>query len=208
MATTDGTTPAAPEPVPVVVAEYGTYPEAQSALERLRRDGVPDSKVSLVWSRLRQVESSGGRAEASAALEGAVGGACLGGAAGILLSLFVALEEGVSVVTVVVTWTIVVALLGAGWQVAIQRARRNRRSVSAIGELAAESYQVWVDDDAANRATAVLGAERTERPPDRPTGGRRSRSAARARVHATAASLLASPPPAPAPADPPEARPA
>lgn len=195
-----------PEPTPVVVADYGTYPEAHAALDQLLAAGVAESKVSLVWSRLRQVESpTTRRSTAAAALEGALAGASAGGLAAILISLFVRLQEGASIVGVVVTWTLAFAALGAGWRVVTDQLHRARHDLAGVGELAAESYQVWVDEDVAGQATARLSRHAA---PTEVVGRRKpGRSAARAKVHATAGSLLASPPPAP-PVEPGDPQPA
>jgi hypothetical protein len=183
--------------VPVVVAEYGTYPEATDSVGRLIAEGVDESKVSIVWSRLRQVEpGTARRFRARAVLVGAIGGAIAGGTTAILLSVFVVLEEGISPVMLVGTWSLAFAALGGAALFAWQHVRGGRPDLADAVELAAESYQVTVDDDVADVAIRRLGTAPAPAPEaaadidivaDEPA----------APEHQTAASLLAAPPPAP-----------
>lgn len=186
---TDGQRDHARIAAPVIFADYSTYPEAQAAVDRLLADGVPPERVSIVWSRLRQVEPvSGGRGEARVALAGALGGGAAGGLAAILLNLFVPLANGMSAVPMLLTWTLSFAALGAFWQVVSQRFRGPGLDRSPDVELAAESYQVWVDEDVLPGARAGTQAAAPAEAAA-PAGGDGV-------VHATATSLLASPPPA------------
>jgi hypothetical protein len=184
------------DPAPVVVAEYSTYSRAQAALDRLLGQGLPHASVSLVWSRLRQIEPGRpARPDPSAVLEGALAGATIGGSAGILVSLSAQLQDGMSAVAVVAWWTIAFAVVGAVGRAVAPLRRRDQR-LPAGGELAAESYQLWVDDDVAPRAAAILGVESEPPPPDPapsgqpPTATTTDPSMADPAVHASATTLL------------------
>lgn len=174
---------------PVVVSEHAAYGEARAAVEQLVRAGVPASAISIAWSRLRQVEPAAPRRrDGGPAFEGALAGALFGGAAAVLLTSFHPLAVGVSPLTAVATWTVVFAVLGSLWRLAASWLRRDRRFVPGA-ELAAEGYQLWVDEDQAEASVAVL--DPVAPPPSATTSASApARTDRPAAVHRTATSLL------------------
>lgn len=149
-----------------MLAEYTTYEEAQAAVDTLSDEGFPVSNVTIVWSRLRRVEHvTGRRVTTTAAAQGALSGVWFGGFIGLLIAMFVDLDEGVSGFSVVLTYALVGAAVGAAFSAAQHWAQRGRRDFSSTGRLDAESYQVWVQPDHLSQAAAILGVSQS-RPMD------------------------------------------
>lgn len=148
-----------PEPqTQVKLAEYARYEDAQAAVDRLSDEGFPVRTVSIVWSRLRRVEHvTGRRSWPTAARDGALTGLWFGGFLGLLLSLFVELDEGISALGVVVWYAVVGALLGAVFVVVRHAALRGRRDFTTRDRLDAEAFEVWVGADWFDRAAVLLG---------------------------------------------------
>ncbi len=151
MSTDDQTTP------PVKVAEFIRYEEAQAAVDRLSDDGFPVNAVTIVWSRLRHVEHVvGRRTVATAALQGALSGLWFGSFLGLLLTLFVELDEGASALGVVISYALVGAAIGAIFQAFKHWSLKGRRDFSTLGRMDAESYEVWVEPDHVDQARGML----------------------------------------------------
>ncbi len=153
-------------PAPVMLAEYTRYADAQAAVDRLSDEGFPVRHVSIVWSRLRQIEYvTGRRTWLTAARDGVLSGLWFGSFLGLLLSLFVDLEEGASTLGVIVTYALVGAVIGAIFMVVQHLGKRGQRDFSTLGRLDAEAYEVWVNPDHQAEAARILGLGST-RPMD------------------------------------------
>lgn len=151
-------------PPPVLLASYPHYKEAQHAVDRLSDEGFPVSKVSIVWSGLRQIEDVTGRRTAiTAAAEGALSGAWFGLLIGLLFSAFADPSE--SALGIVVTYVIVGAIGVAVWRAIAHVAQRGTRDFSTTRRIDAEEYQLWVAPGAVAEATAIIGVG-TTRPVD------------------------------------------
>jgi hypothetical protein len=147
------------ETPPRLIATFPRYTEVQEAVDHLSDEGFAVSTVSIIWAGLRKVEYVTGRRTAlTAARDGSLSGLYFGLFAGVLLSLFVELDEGVSVWSVVITWGLVAAAVGAAWSAFGHFMQRGRRDFSAVDRLEAERYELWIDEEHADRATSMLTA--------------------------------------------------
>lgn len=147
-----------PEVTQVRLTSYERYPDAQRAVDQLSDEGFPVEHVSIVWSRLRKVEYvTGRRTVAKAAGEGALSGLWFGAIIGVLLTLFVELDEDVSGLGVIVSYALTGAVVGAIFLAFGHWMRRGTRDFSTIGKLDAEAYELWVHPDHLYRARQMLG---------------------------------------------------
>ncbi len=168
----DPTPATAGAPAPVMLAEYSRYDDAQAAVDRLSDEGFPVRHVSIVWSRLRRVEYvTGRRTWLTAARDGALSGLWFGSFLGLLLALFVDLDEGASELGVIITYALVGAVIGAIFVVVQHLALRGRRDFNTQGRLDAESYEVWVSPEHMAEASRILGVP-SSRPMDPVPSGR------------------------------------
>lgn len=142
---------------PRLIGTYGRYEDVQEAVDHLSDEGFAVSTVSIIWGGLRKVEYVTGRRTAlTAARDGAFSGAYFGLFAGLLLSLFVELDEDVSVWSVIITWVLVAAAVGAAFSAFGHIMQRGRRDFSAVDRLEAERYELWVDQTHATQAVNLL----------------------------------------------------
>ena len=145
-------------PPPTKLVEFVRYEEAQSAVDKLSDQGFPVEHVSIVWARLRQIEYvTGRRTIVTAAMQGAASGLWFGAFIGLLLSLFVELEEDASAVGLVVSYALTGAVVVAIYQAVRHWAQRGRRDFSTMGKLDAEAYEIWVQPDHVHQAASMLG---------------------------------------------------
>ncbi len=140
------------------LVEYERYPDAQKAVDTLSDGGFPVASVSIVWSRLRQIEYvTGRRTILTAARDGFLTGLWFGALLGLLLSLFVELDEGASSVGLIISYAIAFGVINAGVSAFRHWAQRGQRDFSTRGKLDAESYEVWVDASRVVEAAAMVG---------------------------------------------------
>ncbi|GAA1042663.1 hypothetical protein GCM10009557_69190 [Virgisporangium ochraceum] len=131
------------------------YAEAERLVDRLSDAGFPVERVRIVGIDVYSVEQVTGRlTNVRAALTGAVAGALLGVAAGLLFALF----------TTGVGWLALVAggaLVGATWGGALgfvtHWSTAGRRDFSSVRNLKAMRYAVQVESTHADDAVHILG---------------------------------------------------
>ena len=141
-----------------MLVEYDRYPDAPKAVDKLADEGFPVKNVSIVWSRLRQIEYvTGRRTIATAARDGALSGLWFGVFLGLLLTLFVELDEDASAIGVIISYAAAAAVLNAIFQAYRHWATRGERDFSTRGKMDAESYEVWVDRNNIAQAAGILG---------------------------------------------------
>jgi hypothetical protein len=146
------------ETPPQKLVEYERYDAAQASVDKLSDDGFPVEHVSIVWSRLRQIEYvTGRRTIVTAAMHGALSGMWFGAFIGLLLSLFVELEEGATEIGLIVSYALTGAVVVAVYQAVRHWTQRGRRDFSTMGKLDAEAYEIWVQPEQIHRAAALLG---------------------------------------------------
>jgi hypothetical protein len=149
-----------PGPTPVRIATYGSYAEAQAAVDTLSDDGFPVASVTIVWRNLRRVEHVVGRRTVlTAAVEGLLAGAWFGSLIGLLFAVLADTE--VSSVGFVLTYLVIGALAGAAWQAVGHALRRGQRDFATLPQIDAETYELWVAPDLAGQASSVLGLSST-----------------------------------------------
>ena len=139
-----------------VVAEFGSYAEAQRFVDRLSDRGFAVESVRIVGTGIRTVEQVTGRlTKGKAALLGAGTGAWFGLLLGLLLGLF---TVGFGWFAVVLWALLLGALWGAVFGFVGHWATRGRRDFSSVQGLEAERYEIQVEADVADEANRVAAA--------------------------------------------------
>lgn len=136
------------------VATYGTYREAERAVDFLSDQEFPVERAAIVGTGLKTVEQIAGRLTTGrAAALGAMQGATVGLLFGLLFGLFFDGPEFFGVVAYgLVAGTIFGAVFGAVGQ-ALQRGRRDFASVTGMQ---AEQYELQVDHEVSAKAKQIL----------------------------------------------------
>jgi hypothetical protein len=140
----------------LTVASYGTYLEAQAAVDHLSDNGFPVETVAIVGCDLRLVEQVTGRLTRGRALgAGAASGAWLGLFVGLLIGLFA--RDGLA------DWFAIVltgAAIGMVWGVVLAwfgyAATGGRRDFLSRSGVVAERYDVVVRGEGIDRARQML----------------------------------------------------
>ncbi len=161
-----------PSGPPRKLVGYERYEAAQAAVDTLSDEGFPVEHVSIVWSRLRQIEYvTGRRTVLTAAGQGALSGLWFGGFIGLLLSLFVELEEDTTAFGLIVSYALTGAVVVAIFSAVRHWLQRGRRDFSTTGKLDAEAYEIWVEPSHVDRAAALLGVTPLPLPGSEPPDG-------------------------------------
>jgi hypothetical protein len=141
------------------VAAYDSYAEAQRAVDHLSDRGFPVERVAIVGHGLRYVEQISGRMTVGrAALLGAFEGAMLGVLFGALLSIFFTLDPSPATALLLLYGLVIGALLGALLGAVVHAAKGGERDFTSIPSMAAERYEIVVDEEYAERAAEILRA--------------------------------------------------
>jgi hypothetical protein len=152
------------------VATYGSYAEAERAVDFLSDQGFPVERVAIVGTGLKSVEQVAGRLTTGrAALQGAAQGAMLGLLFGLLFGLFF---EGPAFFGVVLYGLLAGALFGAVLAALAQAAQGGRRDFASIRGMQADRYEIQVEHEASARAKQLL-AELADAGPTAPDQPRR-----------------------------------
>lgn len=148
--------PAQPAPAPrTTAASYGSYREAERAVDYLSDEGFPVERAAIVGTGLKTVEQIAGRlTTARAALAGAAQGAWIGLFFALLLGLFFTIEEGF--LGILVYGLAVGALFGSVFAATGQFLQRGRRDFASVKGMEAERYEVQVDHEVSARAKQLL----------------------------------------------------
>jgi hypothetical protein len=132
-------------PTGQVVASYGTYADAQRAVDHLSDAGFPVEHVQIVGHDLSLVERVTGRlTKLGAAGAGAGTGAWFGLFIGLLVGLF---TTGPAWLGLILGGTLIGALWGAVFGFFAHWATRGMRDFSSVRGLVAGRYDLVVDDD-------------------------------------------------------------
>ncbi len=144
-----------------MVASYGSYADAQGAVDRLADGGFPVERVSIVAEGLRFEERITGRKGYDrAALEGLVAGAIPGALIGFVFGLFSLVDPLVSGLLLAFYGLSFGAVLGAIIGLISYALSGGRRDFSSVGSMRADSYDVVADEEVAEEASRLL-AERS-----------------------------------------------
>ncbi len=140
------------------LATYDRYTDAQKAVDTLSDEGFPVASVSIVWSRLRQIEYvTGRRTILTAARDGILSGLWFGGFLGLLLTMFVELDEGTSAWSLILSYALFGAVLNSIFMAFRHWSTRGERDFSTRGKLDAEAFEVWVDAAKVAEAAGLVG---------------------------------------------------
>ena len=152
-----------------VVDSYGSYAEAQRAVDYLSDEGFPVERISIVGEDLRFVEQVTGRmGYGQAALQGAGSGAVIGAFFGFFLGLLSLIDPLVSALVVALYGLIFGAILGAILGLISHALSGGQRDFSSVGGMEAGRYNVMADEEVAEEASrllAQLGQEPRAEPP-------------------------------------------
>jgi hypothetical protein len=136
------------------VASYGSYEEAQHAVDRLSDERFPVENLDIVGSGLHLVERVTGRlTKARAAAAGAASGAWFGLFIGILVGLF---TRGPAWAGLIIGGVLIGAAWGAIFGFAGHAATRGRRDFSSARTLAATRYDIIARGGTAAQARSIL----------------------------------------------------
>jgi len=137
-----------------VVATYGTYAEAQAAVEALTKVDFPVKQLSIVGNDLKSVERVTGKLTyGRVAVAGAASGAWLGIFFGLLFFIFSPTGSSLPFVAAAL-------LIGAGFGMLFglvsYSVNRSRRDFTSTMQVIAGNYQVIVSGELVNRARNLL----------------------------------------------------
>jgi hypothetical protein len=136
------------------VATYGTYREAERAVDFLSDKEFPVERAAIVGTGLKTVEQIAGRLTTGrAALLGAGQGAMVGLLFGLLFGLFF---DGPEFFGVVAYGIIAGILFGATFGAVGQALQRGRRDFASFSAMQAEKYEVQVDHEVSAKAKQLL----------------------------------------------------
>jgi hypothetical protein len=140
-----------------VVATYDTYEEAERAVDFLADNDFPVERVSIVGRGLHMVEQVTGRMTyGEAALRGALTGAVTGALIGWLFWLFDWFSPIVAAGWLILDGFWFGAVVGAVWGLLAHAATAGRRDFASRRTMAADRYELLVDEAVAGEAEALL----------------------------------------------------
>jgi uncharacterized protein YqgC (DUF456 family) len=147
-----------------VVASYGTYAEAQRAIDFVAERDFPVERLAIVAGDLRFVEQVTGRAGyGRRAMDGAASGAVTGAFLGFILGLF-SLVTPLTSGLILGFWGLLIgAAIGAVVGLMVHAFSGGRRDFSSVAGLQAGRYDVVAGSDVADRARRVLSELPTPR---------------------------------------------
>jgi hypothetical protein len=136
---------------------YGSYAEAQRAVDYLSDEGFAVERVAIVAEGLRFVEQVTGRVGyGRAALQGAGSGAFIGLFFGFILGLFSLIDPLVSALALALWGLFFGAILGAIIGLISPAASGWRQDFSSVGGMEAERYNVMTDEEVVKEALRLL----------------------------------------------------
>jgi hypothetical protein len=140
-----------------VVASFGTYPEAERAVDYLSDRRFPVRQVAIVGRGLSSVEQVTGRLTVwGAAGRSALSGAIIGVLFGWLFGLFNWINPVISAFLVALYGLIFGAVVGAVFGLIGHAVTGGRRDFSSVAAMRADRYDVLVDAEVADEATHLL----------------------------------------------------
>lgn len=151
----ESATPAASSSARTTVATYGTYREAERAVDFLSDKGFPVQRAAIVGTGLQTVEQIAGRLTTGrAALIGATQGAMIGLLFALLFGLFLTADS--AFFGVLVYGLVVGALFGALFGAIAQAMQGGRRDFTSVQGMTAEQYELQVDHEVSAEAKQLL----------------------------------------------------
>jgi hypothetical protein len=141
------------------VASYGTYEEAERAVDRLADLDFPVDRVAIVGQDLQTIEQVTGKLNMPrAAWRGALSGAVPGALIGWLFGLFNWVNPLVASVLLALYGLVIGAVIGAIVGLIVYALQRGRRDFESVTLMRPQRYEVVVDDELADQAARLLGS--------------------------------------------------
>ncbi len=142
-------------PARTTVATYGSYREAEGAVDFLSDREFPVERVAIVGTGLKTVEQVAGRLTTGrAALMGAGQGAMIGLFFALLFGIFFTVDE--AFLGVLLYGLVAGSLFGATFAAIAQAATGGRRDFASVTAMTAERYELQVDHEVSARAKQLL----------------------------------------------------
>jgi uncharacterized membrane protein len=141
------------------VASYGTYEEAERAVDRLADANFPVERVAIVGQDLQTIEQVTGKLDVpSAAWRGALSGAVPGALIGWLFGLFSWANPLINGLLLALYGLIIGAVVGAVIGAIVHAMQGGRRDFASVSVMRPQRYEVVVDDEVAEQAARLLGS--------------------------------------------------
>jgi hypothetical protein len=141
----------------LAVGSYSTYREAEAAVDYLSDNGFPVERATIAGRGLQLVELVTGRmGYAESALRGALAGGVVGVLIGWLFGVFNWFDPVVASSWLALDGLWFGVAVGALIGLAQHALTRGRRDFASVGGLAADRYEVLVDQEAADEARRLL----------------------------------------------------
>jgi hypothetical protein len=141
------------------VASYGTYEEAERAVDRLADLDFPVERVAIVGQDLQTVEQVTGKLNLGrAAWRGALSGAVPGALIGWLFGLFAWVNPLIASALLALYGLVIGAVIGAIVGMIVYAMQGGRRDFESVTVMRPQRYEVVVDDEVADQAARLLGS--------------------------------------------------
>jgi hypothetical protein len=142
------------------IASFGTYEEAERAVDRLADNGFPVQRVAIIGQDLQTVEQVTGKMDyPRAAWRGALSGAVPGALIGWIFGLFNWINPLTASLLLAVYGLIFGAVVGAVIGLALHAMQRGARDFESVTVMRPQRYEVVADDEVADQAAQLLGQE-------------------------------------------------
>jgi hypothetical protein len=144
-----------PEPMSerIVVRCFESYADAKRAVDTLTVGHIPDKRITVFGRGLRWREAfTAGRMVKA----GALGGAAIAGALGLILWSLGALHTGFTWLTALGAGAVLGSVLGLALGAGAWALTRRDRSIPETGHVDVDHYEVLVEVDHADRAHELL----------------------------------------------------
>ncbi len=143
-----------------VVATFGTYAEAERAVDSLADHGFPVGRLTIVAQDLRLEEHIIGRTGyGRTAFDSGLAGGLVGAALGFFFGLLSWVDPLISGLALSLYGFLLGAVIGVAFGLVTHVFSDGRRSFSSTGSISAASYLLLADDaDEAKRAVRMLAA--------------------------------------------------
>jgi len=141
------------------IASFGSYAEAERAVDRLADLDFPVERVAIIGQDLQTVEQVTGKMDyPRAAWSGAMTGAIPGALLGWLFGLFNWADPLVSSILLALYGLLIGAVIGAILGLIFHAMQGGRRDFASVTVMRPQRYEVVVDDEVANEAARLLGS--------------------------------------------------
>jgi uncharacterized membrane protein len=149
------------EKAQVVIGSFGSYAEAERAVDQLSDQQFPVEHTAIVGRGLTTVEQVTGRLTMKkAGLQGLASGALLGAVLGWLFGLFNWVNPLISGLLLAAYGAVIAAFIGGALGVLGHALTGGRRDFTSTSSMRAETYDVLVAPEHAERARAILATPR------------------------------------------------